>query len=370
MSAAATGVRIPRDVVLSPIRQDGDQVTVGQTFSAGWMLMRDPTAGTLQTATEAAGLLVGGFADKDQYVAAVSGDTVNALVGIRSVDMSTATGDSFTDTSAPAPIYAINNNDFGALPFNPSTGAARSIAGCFLRIDPKDSTKAIAWIGPEGVAMAKGVAANLVVPPVCRAVITSIAAYTGTLTGTLTGSANGALATQDGIAIGTLNVGDLLFLPLVTGGAGGATVAADTGPYVLAAKGGAGKFQLTRPSWYNHDAVIPEAMTIKIGSEGTNWAGSEWRAFPASAALLVDTGDPAFWPRTQSYEYTIGTGFVAGGGLGNAVFYLRTADGFTSTNKTSAHANWASTITTGQGNGTLAFTGTASDVMFGQAINF
>ena len=367
MTAAGTGVRIPRDIALSPLRQDGDQVTVGQTFSEGWMLMRDPTTGFLQTATEAAGLLVGGFADRDFYVAAVAGDACNALVGIRSVDMSTLTGDSFTDTSPPAPIYAINNNDFGAQQFNPSTGAARSIAGCFLRIDPHVSTKCIAWIGPEGVALAKGTSAAL--PPTARAVITSIAAYTGTLTGTLTGTANGALATQDGITIGNLNLGDRLFLPLVTGGAGGATVAADSGLYMLAAKGGAGKFQLTRPPEYYHDAFITEGLTIKI-LEGTAWAGSEWRSFAASAGLLVDTGDPAFWPRTQTYEYTIGTGFVAGGGLGNAVFYLRQADSFTSTNKTSAHANWASTITTGAGTGALVFTGTASDVMVGQAINY
>lgn len=206
--------------------------------------------------------------------------------------------------------------------------------------------------------------------PTYRAVITSIAAYTGTLTGTLTGTVNGALATQDGITIGNLNVGDRLFLPLVTGGAGGATVAADSGPYILSVKGAVGtRFVLTRPPEWAHGSIIGEATTFRIG-EGTAWAGNEWRAIPASGALVVGTGDPAFWPRTQTYEYTIGTGFVAGGGLGNAVFYLRQADSFTSANKTSAHANWASTITTGAGTGALVFTGTASDVMVGQAINF
>jgi hypothetical protein len=368
MTAAGTGVRIPRDVSLSPIRQDGDSVTVGQTFSAGWMLMRDGTAGTLQVATEAAGLLTGGFADRDFYVAAVSGDVAHSLVGLYEVDMSTLTGDSFTDTDPPAPIYAINNNDFGKQPYNPSTGAARSVAGCFLRIDPRFSTRCVAWIGPEGVAMAKGIAAASLASPVCRAVITSIAAYAGTTTGTLTASATGAIGSQDGI---TLAAGDLVFLPLVTGGAGGATVAADSGPYVVVSAGGTGvKFVLTRPSWWFHGAAVPEAFTIKIGSEGTAWAGNEWRAFPANASKIIDTDDPHFWPRTQGYAYTIGTGFVADGGLGNAVFYLRTSHGFTALNETSAHANWASTITTGAGTGALVFTGTASDVMVGQAINF
>jgi hypothetical protein len=370
MTAVPAGVRIPRDIALQPLRKDGDLVTVGQTFEEGWMLMRDGTAGTLQVATEAAGLLVGGFADRASYVASVSGDVFNTLVGIYSLVMSTLTGDSFTDTSAPAPLFAIDNNTFGALAYNPSTGAARSICGCFLRLDPKDSARCIAWIGPEGVALAKGVAAYAAATPVCRAVITSIAAYAGTLTGTLTASATGAIGTQDGV---TLVAGDLVFLPLVTGGAGGATVAADSGPYVVVNPGSASpaaKFVLTRPTWWFHDANIPEAFTIKIGSEGTNWSGNEWRAFPATASKVIDTDDPHFWPRTQTYEYTIGTGFVAGGGLGNAVFYLRQADSFTSTNKTSAHANWASTITTGAGGGALVFTGTASDVMVGQAINF
>ena len=67
--------------------------------------MRDPAAGTLQVATEIPGQLVGGFALKDQYVAAVTGDAVNTLVGMYSVSMSTLSGDAFTDISPPGPIY-------------------------------------------------------------------------------------------------------------------------------------------------------------------------------------------------------------------------------------------------------------------------
>jgi hypothetical protein len=208
-------------------------------------------------------------------------------------------------------------------------------------------------------------------PPTYRAVITSIAAYTGTTTGTLTGSVTGAIGAQDGI---TLAAGDRVFLPLVTGGAGGATAAVDSGPYLVVTPGGTGvAFILTRPPEYLQGSVIPESYTIKLGTEGTNWKGSEWRAFPTSAALVVGTGDPHFWPKLQAYAYTIGTGFVPVG-LGTA-FYLRTASmaagyGFTSTNTTSAHAFWASTTTAGQGTGALAFTGTASDVIVGQAVNF
>lgn len=376
MSVAA-GIQIPRDLPFMPYRPEGAKVTAGQTFNKGWSLMRS-AAGLLQVATEVPGLLPGGFADRDLLTADPgNNDFVNAETGIYSVDMSQLTGDYFLDTDGPLPIYAVDNQLFGKLAVNPSTGAARSIAGCFLRLDralytanASQQSKCLAWVGPEGVAMAQGIVGNGLVAPTYRAVITSIAAYAGTTTGTLTASATGAIGAQDGI---TLVAGDRVFLPKVTGGAGGTTAAADTGPWIVVNPGSASpaaKFVLTRPPEFYHGAKVPESFTVKIGSEGTNMAGWEWRAFPTTASKVIDTDDPVFYPRVQPYEYTIGTGLVAGGGLGNAAFYLRQADSFTSTNKTGAHAFWASTITAGDGNGALVFTGTSSDVIVGQAINF
>lgn len=195
--------------------------------------------------------------------------------------------------------------------------------------------------------------------PTCRAVITSIAAYVGTGTGTLTASATGAIGAQDGA---TLFAGDRVILPVITGGAGGATVAADSGPYIVTSPGATGvKFVLTRPPEWAHGALIGEATTFRIG-EGTLWAGNDWRAFPTTAAKVIGTDDPHFWPRTYSADLT-----VAGA---NTTFWLRNVLSIAGVNITGANAWWASTLTAGAGNGAVTITGTSSQHIYFTAINF
>ncbi len=203
-------------------------------------------------------------------------------------------------------------------------------------------------------------------PPTYKVVITTIAAFTvSTDKSTLTGNAVGAIGAQDGA---TLAANDRVFLPPRTQGAGGAVGGAASGPWIVVDPGSAGTaFVLRRPPEYLQGSLI-ETVTFTIG-QGSSWKGSEWRSFPATDALVVGTGDPDFWPREQRYTMTIGGAF-APVGLGASIFYFRTGSGFTATNTTGAHAFWASTATLGAGTGVLAFTGTASEVITGMAVNF
>lgn len=341
MTAAPAGVRIPRDIALEPLRQDGDAVTVGQTFAAGWMMMRDGSAGTLQVATEAPGLLSGGFATRDFYNASVDGDTCNTLVGIRSVDMSALSGDYFTDTDGPAPLYAINNNDFGKLAVNPSTGAARSIAGCFLRINQRFTTQCSAWIGPEGVAIAQGLLAaqaqSAGTRDVCRGVFTSIDASTTYASGVLLGPSNTAISAQDGL---TVAVGDIFYAQK---GTTNLPAAAQAGPWqILALGSGSSQWKAVRPWWYATGSTIPVDYTLKIGPSGTGvtpaLAGTRWMSF-AGSGKVVDTDDPLFWPQYVSGSYTAASGIVLNG---DATFPIRSAtlSSIRATNQgTAAHAS-------------------------------
>ena len=184
-----------------------------------------------------------------------------------------------------------------------------------------------------------------------RAVVTSLAAYTGTGTGVLTGSANGAIATQDGV---TLAVGDQILIPTGTAN----VTAVDAGPWVVTTLGTAGtKYVLSRPDWWAHGLAFPSGAVIEIGGEGTFWAGTSWKGF--AAAGVVDTNDPQFFPGrvTQSVVLVAGTKTIA-----NVPILSATRTGVEMTRTT---AN-TSTLTTG-GYQTTTFTpgalGTASLVI-------
>ncbi len=192
-------------------------------------------------------------------------------------------------------------------------------------------------------------------------VITTIAAYTGSLTGVLTGTVNGALGTQDSTEAPV--VGKIVYLPLVTGGAGGATVSGDEGPYEVTAIGAAGaKFVLTRPEWWQHGDVIKSLGTVQI-KHGTIWGGNAWRAFPATDAKIVGTDASGAYPRTWSGAFIIGTTSSISTG------WIRSINRLASTNIL-VHAFGATTLTAGAGTATLAFTGTAADTIEYCALNY
>jgi hypothetical protein len=138
-----------------------------------------------------------------------------------------------------------------------------------------------------------------------RAVVTSLATYTGTGTNTLTASVNGAFGTQDGVAVGA---GDTVF---IQAGTTNLTAAVDSGPWVLTVPGTAGtKWVLTRPDWFTTGAVIPVGAIIDIGGEGTAYLGTAWKSFAAVGSAVIGTNDPTFYVRSFTQAVTLVTGFV------------------------------------------------------------
>jgi hypothetical protein len=136
--------------------------------------------------------------------------------------------------------------------------------------------------------------------------ITTSTTYTGSGTNTLTFGTNAATGTQDGI---TVAVGDCFHLQGGTLGSCAIT-AADIGPWVFTALGGASaKVVLTRPTWWLTGSTIPTAYTIKVGPEGTLFAGSDWKAF-AVPGKVVGTDDPKFYPGRVVQPVTLTAGTV------------------------------------------------------------
>lgn len=137
----------------------------------------------------------------------------------------------------------------------------------------------------------------------CRAVATSIGAYT-TSGGVLTVTANGALAAQDGV---TMAAGDLLF---VQEGLTNVT-AADAGPYVISSLGSASaQVVLVRPAWWKHGALVVAGAVIQIAAGGTLFGGTEWKSFVTTATKVVGTDAPVFWPRSVSKSATLVSGTI------------------------------------------------------------
>lgn len=147
-----------------------------------------------------------------------------------------------------------------------------------------------------------------------RAVVTSLAAYTGSGTNTLTASANGAWAAQDGV---TNVVNDIVFIPATTTNLTGAL---DSGPWQITNLGGASaKFVLVRPDWFTTGATVLQGLDIAIGGEGTAWAGNTFRSF-AATGQVIGTNDPVFYPRIQMVTTAA---MVAGVSAANSTLFVR-----------------------------------------------
>jgi hypothetical protein len=238
-------------------------------------------------------------------------------------------------------------------------GGTLPIAGVFLGLytpSNNSTTRAIVQFGPS--ILAGMVGADSFKSYTARAVITSLAAYAAA-SGVLTASANGAIGAQDGV---TLAVGDLVILPAYTAGA--ATIAAaDVGPYVVTAVGSASaKFVLSRPAWWASSAAIPVGKAIEVGGEGTVWSGSTWKAL--SGAGVVDTADPKLYPAVVK-----GTKTLSGGAGTVSNLFVWTAAQAACTDTTAAAAVKA-VLTAGNGTGSIALTGTTTDVIGYVITNF
>jgi hypothetical protein len=167
-----------------------------------------------------------------------------------------------------------------------------------------DNGKVLVLVGQQSPFSTSPLAANELT---ARFAFTSLAAF-AQASGVITGSVNGAMgSTQDGQ---TPAVGDVAFL--IKGSCGAATVAAaDAGPWVITSLGGASsKYTMARPYWFANGALIKQGLTVKV-QIGTLFGGVDFRSFAATAALVIGTGDPAFWPGSVRKAVTFSSGTVS-----------------------------------------------------------
>jgi hypothetical protein len=177
-------------------------------------------------------------------------------------------------------------------------------------------------VGPDGIAEAQAVLNALAAgKPIARVVMTAMPAST-TANGTITVTATGATAAQDTTV--TLALNDFVFLPPGQAVAAG-LAASNAGVYqntVLGAAGVKAVFErvalLSGQGW-------PLAYTAEVDGEGAEWGGSSWRVMDGKGKV-VDTDDPAFYPRFWKKKVTLASGtYIIGAGGGGEDLYLWSA---------------------------------------------
>ena len=278
--AAATG-EVALDKVPAPFRPIGGFVATGETWSKGWLLMRN-AAGLLALATAAAGLLPGGFADRTLEDAPASdADTkANAEIGIYSVPMLSTSA--FAASDGPLPAYAHNNREIA------KSNSGRSVCGLFLCLDPnRPTTHALVWVGPDGAAIGKALEALIVAPTRgARGVVVSNVADLAVFT----------VAATDL----TFEEGDRVLLAAQS-------TAAQCGIYVVG-EVTAGVAALTRAPDMPAGARLPLGCVVEI-AEGTTYGKSTWKATAStSGGWVVGTNDPVFMPKTYKQKVTLASG--------------------------------------------------------------
>ena len=152
----------------------------------------------------------------------------------------------------------------------------------------------------------------------CRNLLTTVHAYTGSGTGTLTSTANGPLSTAStGVSSDTVQnvAGDQVFIQ-----AGTANVTAkDSGPWVVVQPGvtAVSPWILTRPAWWITGTTWRVGQVVRIGPEGYLFANTEWKVYGnlpgGTAALsgLVDTNDPLFFVTKFAIAATLTSGALS-----------------------------------------------------------
>lgn len=120
------------------------------------------------------------------------------------------------------------------------------------------------------------------------------------------------------------------------------TTAAECGVYTVGTVGG-GTAALTRASEMAAGATISNGQIVHV-SEGTIWAGSEWKAMATTTGgAVIGTNDPLFYPRICKGVATLSSGVKALGSTEGLFLFSTTKSVVTCTRNT---AN-TSTATTG-----------------------
>lgn len=261
-------------------------------------------------------VIVGKFVGNKKFTASSTADAgggaVDDLGNPESVTIAPGVLESFDNSSGAdeikatdldAPVYAVDNNTMSLT----SQSGTLSFAGFFdgldddgrVRVRMNQGDRNFSSIFSPGEST-PGFTSN----GSARLVATNLAAgaFSG---GVFTATANGALATQDGVAPA---VGDVLVLPpgtlttLVVS-------AANSGPYEVTSLGAAGsKVVLTRPANFQHGDTITPWTSIAVGGEGTSYKNTRWIAKPATAAKVVGTDDPLMFPEQMIVALTCASG--------------------------------------------------------------
>jgi hypothetical protein len=83
----------------------------------------------------------------------------------------------------------------------------------------------------------------------------------------------------------------------------------ENGPYIVGAVT-AGSAPLTRPTWWATGTTLPSGIEIKVGGEGTVFGNSQWVVM-AQQTVVVDTDDPALYPRSLGNRLSLVNGLKA-----------------------------------------------------------
>lgn len=175
--------------------------------------------------------------------------------------------------------------------------------------------------------------------------------------GVLTASATGAQTAVDGV---TLNKGDRVLLTM-------GAAAADNGLYVVTTKGATGvKWVWTRAPEWATGSTINSGSIVEVGPEGAALANTTWKVTAASNPI-VDTTDPALYPRTQLFTATLSSGSATVANM----FVLATTSAVAWVDITAAHFVKAALTAGVPGTGAIALSGgNSSDTIQGAVINF
>ncbi len=291
MTAAAKDRKAPQLDLPSAVmpRVVSMPMAASTTIYAGTMVAKDASGNAVPASSSAALILVGkAEAQVDNSAGAAGAKRVEVRSGVFAFNNSGAGADLIAAANAFAYCYAVDDNVVALT----DGGGTRPIAGVIYPFDPNNTTPVQVGVGVGFVvatnpsAPTPGGSTQFKARGAAFAANHSLTAFT-------------VATNTDGI---TYVAGDVVLLTAQT-------TAKENGPYVVGTV--ATTAPLTRPDWWAPAAAIAPGQVIQV-SEGTVFAGSEWKAL-CGKAKVVDTDDPVFYPRVCKGTVTIASGIKAVG---------------------------------------------------------
>jgi hypothetical protein len=303
---------------------------------AGTMVASD-AAGNAVPASASTALKLWGRAEVqvDNSAGAAGDKRINVKPGVFAMNNSGAGVDLIAAKNVGQPCYAVDDNVVALTDGNGS----RPFAGVIFPFDSNNVTPVQVGIGAAFPASdpAAGGSSAFKARGVVFANVAALATFT--------------VAANDGI---TYAKGDVVLLTAQT-------TAAQNGPYVVGTVGG-GTAPLTRPAWWNAGAPIVQGTTIQVGTDGTIFGGSEWKALCAQSKV-VDTDDPVFYPRVCKGTVTLAAGTITLGSTQGLFLKSTTASAVMITRNTKGAGTTAVEYYAPVANRTAGVSGTAAVVI-------